>query len=73
LDEQPVPAESPGLKAGAIGFLDAVVIGPASRLVLAVLRRLGGRERVFGRSPFEAVHPDVAAGRIVIVETAGLN
>ncbi len=31
--------------------------------VLLVLWRLGGHERFFGRRPFEAVPPDVAAGR----------
>jgi amino acid transporter len=41
--------------------------------VLAVLWRLGGHERFFGRRPLEAVHPDVASGRVVVTETAGLD
>jgi amino acid transporter len=41
-------------------------------LVLMLLWRLGGHERYFGRGAFEAVHPDVAAGRVTLAEdTAG--
>jgi amino acid transporter len=40
-----------------VGFL---VLG----VVLLVLWRLGGNERYFARRPFEAVDPDVAAGRV---------
>jgi amino acid transporter len=41
--------------------------------ILMVLRRLGGHERFFGRRPLEAVDPEVAAGRIAVRETAGLE
>jgi amino acid transporter len=41
--------------------------------VLMVLWRLGGHERFFGRRPLEAVDPEVAAGRVAVRETAGLD
>ena len=36
-----------------------------------VVWRLGGHERFFSRRAFEAVPPDVAAGRVRVAETAG--
>ena len=42
-------------------------------LVLMILWRLGGHERYFGRRPLEAVDPDVAAGRVSVAETEGLE
>jgi amino acid transporter len=41
--------------------------------VFMILWRLGGHERFFDRRPLEAVDPDVAAGRVAVVETAGLD
>jgi hypothetical protein len=52
------------------------VIGLAFLLlgaILMVLRRFAGAERFFGRREFEAVDPDVAAGRVSVAETAGLE
>jgi amino acid transporter len=49
-----------------LGFQLPAIIGLGFLLlgfVLLVLWRLGGHERFFGRRPFEAVHPDVVAGR----------
>jgi len=39
--------------------------------ILMVIWRLGGHERFFSRRAFEAVPPDVAAGRARVAETAG--
>ena len=53
-----------------------LVIGLAFLLlgaVLMVLRRVFGAEEFFGRRPLEAVDPDVAAGRVAVEETAGLE
>lgn len=40
-------------------------------LVLMLLWRAGGHERFFGRSGFERVPPEVAAGKVAVEETAG--
>jgi hypothetical protein len=42
-----------------VGFL---LLGAA----LLLLWRLGGHRRFFGRRPFEAVDPDVAAGGVIV-------
>jgi amino acid transporter len=42
-------------------------------VVFVILWRLGGHERFFGRKPLEAVDPEVAAGRVAVAETAGLD
>jgi amino acid transporter len=42
-------------------------------VVFMILWRLGGHERFFGRKPLEAVDPDVAAGRVLVAETSGLD
>jgi amino acid transporter len=42
-------------------------------VVFMIFWRLSGHERFFGRSPLEAVDPDVAAGRVAVAETAGLD
>jgi len=57
-----------------LGFQLPAIIGLGFLLlgfVLLVLWRLGGHERFFGRRPFEAVDPDVAAGRATVPATAG--
>ncbi len=40
-------------------------------VVFMILWRLGGHERFFGRRAFEAVDPEVAAGRVALGETVG--
>jgi hypothetical protein len=42
-------------------------------VVLVVLWRLLGHERFFGRRALESVDPDVAAGRVAVAETVGLE
>jgi amino acid transporter len=42
-------------------------------VVFVILWRLGGHERFFGRQALEAVDPDVAAGRVSVAETSGLD
>jgi amino acid transporter len=52
-----------------LGVGPPLVIGVGFLLlgvVLLVLWRLTGHERYFGRKPFEAVDPDVAAGRVKV-------
>jgi amino acid transporter len=59
-----------------LGMGVPLVIGLAFLLlgaILMVLRRLAGAEQFFGRQPLEAVDPDVAAGRVAVEETAGLE
>ena len=41
--------------------------------VFMIVWRLAGHERFFGRKAMEAVDPDVAAGRVAVAETAGLD
>jgi amino acid transporter len=41
-------------------------------VVFMILWRLAGHERFFGRRAFEAVDPDVAAGKVALAESAGL-
>jgi amino acid transporter len=56
------------------GFQLPAIIGVGFLLlgfVLLVVWRLGGHERFFGRRAFEAVDPNVAAGRVDVEETAG--
>jgi hypothetical protein len=42
-------------------------------VVLVVLWRFAGNPRFFDRRPFESVDPDVAAGRVAVAETVGLE
>lgn len=42
-------------------------------VLFVILWRLGGHERFFGRKPLEAVDPEVAAGRVSVTESAGLD
>ena len=42
-------------------------------LIFVIFWRIAGHKRFFGRKPFEAVDPDVAAGRAAVAETAGLE
>jgi hypothetical protein len=42
-------------------------------VVLVVLWRLLRHERFFGRRALESVDPDVAAGRVAVAETLGLE
>jgi hypothetical protein len=52
-----------------LGVGPPLVIGVGFLLlgvVLAIFWRLGGHERFFGRKAFEAVDPDVAAGRVKV-------
>jgi len=42
-------------------------------VVLMVLWRLAGHQAFFARRPLEAVDPDIAAGRVDVAETAGLD
>jgi amino acid transporter len=58
------------------GFGAPLVIGYGFLLLgvaLLVLWRLLGHERFFGRRAFESVDPDVAAGRVAVAETVGLE
>jgi amino acid transporter len=59
-----------------LGIGVPLVIGLAFLLlgaILMILRRFAGAESFFGRRPLEAVDPDVAAGRVRVRETAGLE
>jgi amino acid transporter len=42
-------------------------------VILVVLWRLVGNPAFFDRRPFESVDPDVAAGRVAVAETVGLD
>jgi hypothetical protein len=58
------------------GYGAPLVIGYGFLLlgvVLVVLWRLVGHERFFGRRAFERVDPEVAAGKVAVAETVGLE
>ena len=59
-----------------LGFAPPLVIGYGFLLlgvVLVVLWRLAGHKPFFDRHAFERVDPDVAAGKVAVEETVGLE
>jgi amino acid transporter len=58
------------------GFGAPLVIGYGFMIlgvILVVLWRLVGNPEFFQRRPFESVDPDVAAGRVAVAETVGMD
>jgi hypothetical protein len=74
---EPAPTtEKQTLKPNAIGFVGGLVIGYGFMIVgvvLVLLWRVFGHEPFFRRKAFEAVDPEVAAGKVAVAETVGLE
>ncbi len=59
-----------------LGFSPPLAIGYGFLIlgvILVVVWRLAGHRPFFAREPFEAVDPDVAAGRVAVAETVGME